>query len=159
MSLDLDESWLNDRSEFQRNFVHGLRNPIGLHLQYHVEGERAVTEWTPSEEHVGFPGLAHGGLAAAVLDDAMGRCTAMLHRWVVTARQTVRFRTGAPIGTALRVEGWMTRVQRRVITTQGRILLPDGGIVADSEATFLPIPEPALQEMLRNWPGFADYIE
>ena len=159
MSDDFDVAWLNDRSEFQRNFVHGLRNPIGLHLQYRLEGETVVGEWTPSEDHVGFPGYAHGGLVAAVLDDAMGRCPAMLHRWVMTARQSLRFRNGAPIGTELRVEARMTRVQRRVITAEGRLLLPDGSPVAESEATFLPVPDQLMDKMVDAWPGFADFIE
>ena len=44
---DIDPAWLNDRSEFQQNFVHGLRNPSGLHLQYELDGELVFTEWTP----------------------------------------------------------------------------------------------------------------
>jgi acyl-coenzyme A thioesterase PaaI-like protein len=156
---DLDLAWLNDRSEFQRNFVHGLRNPIGFHLQYRLEDEVVVADWTPTEDHVGFPGYAHGGLVGAVLDDAMGRCPAMLHRWVMTARQSLRFRNGAPIGTALRVEAHMTRVQRRVITAEGRMLLPHGEVVAESEATFLPVPRDLMERMVEAWPGFADFIE
>lgn len=156
---ELDEAWLNDRSEFQRNFVHGLRNPIGLHIQYTLEGDVVVGEWTPTEDHVGFPGYVHGGLVGAVLDDAMGRCTAMLHRWVMTARQQLRFRNGGPIGTPLRVEARMTRIQRRVITAQGTVYLPDGDVVAESEATFLPVPDPLLRRMIDAWPGFADFVE
>ncbi|MDB5063757.1 MAG: hypothetical protein JWM18_191, partial [Chloroflexi bacterium] len=35
-AVSLDDAWLNDRTEFQRNFVHGLRNPHGLHIQYRL---------------------------------------------------------------------------------------------------------------------------
>jgi acyl-coenzyme A thioesterase PaaI-like protein len=139
--------------------VHGLRNPVGLHLQYHLAGEWVVTEWTPDENHVGFPGFAHGGLVGAVLDDAMGRCTAMLHRWVMTARQSLRFRNGAPIGAALRVEARMTRIQRRMITAEGRMLLPDGDVVAESDATFLPVPDHLMEQMVASWPGFSEFVE
>ena len=43
----IDPAWLNDRSAFQLNFVHGLRNPAGLHLQYELDGDRVFTDWTP----------------------------------------------------------------------------------------------------------------
>ena len=38
INQDIDPAWLNDRSEFQQNWVHGLRNPSGLHLQYELDG-------------------------------------------------------------------------------------------------------------------------
>ena len=88
--------WLNDHSEYQRNFVHGLRNASGLHLQYHLAGDRVVTTWVPGEDHAGFPGVVHGGLIAAVLDDVMGRCSVLQRRWVVTGRMETRFREVAP---------------------------------------------------------------
>ena len=111
----LDEEWLNDRSEYQRNFVHGLRNASGLHLQYRLIGDHVVTTWVPGEDHAGFPGVVHGGLIAAVLDDVMGRCSVLQRRWVVTGRMETRFREVAPLGAALLVEGWTTRFTRRVM--------------------------------------------
>jgi acyl-coenzyme A thioesterase PaaI-like protein len=158
VSDDIDTSWLNDRSAFQLNFVHGLRNPAGLHLQYQLDGERVFTEWTPGPDHVGFPGFTHGGLLSAVLDDAMGRCSALHLRWVVTARLEVRFRSAAPTGTVLRVEGWITRLLRRALHTEGRVLLPDGVVVAEATGTYLPLPKALQQQMVEVWPGFEEYL-
>lgn len=155
----LDSSWLNDHSEYQVNFVHGLRNQSGLHLQYHLAGDRVVTTWVPSEDHAGFPGLVHGGLIAAVLDDVMGRCSVLQRRWVVTGRMETRFREAAPLGAALRVEGWTTRFTRRVMQAQARMSLEDGTVVADASGTYLPVPEALLRTMLDAWPGFADYTD
>jgi acyl-coenzyme A thioesterase PaaI-like protein len=118
---DIDPAWLNDRSEFQQNWVHGLRNPSGLHLQYELDGSLVFTHWTPGDDHAGFPGFAHGGIISAVLDDVMGRCSALHRHWVVTGRLEVRFRRAAPLGTRLRVEGRITRLQRRVLQTEGRV--------------------------------------
>lgn len=154
----LDPAWLNDRSAFQRNFVHGLRNPSGLHLQYELDGDRVVTHWTPGSDHEGFPGFAHGGLVSAVLDDAMGRCSALHRHWVVTARLEVRFRRPAPIGTELRVEGWITRRLRRALHSEGRIILPDGDVVADATGTYLPLSAALRAQMVAAWPGFAEYL-
>lgn len=154
-----DAAWLNDRSEFQQNFVHGLRNRHGLQLQFELDGERIFTMWAPDERHAGFPGFAHGGLVAAVLDDAMGRWAALHRRFLVTARLEVRYRDGAPLGVPLRIEGWSTRHQRRALHAEGRALLPDGSTVAEATGTYLPLPAALQQRMLDAWPGFAEYLE
>ena len=159
----LDDSWLNDRSEFQQNWVHGLRNKSGLQLQYHLERDLAANRhcvaalWTPGDDHVGFPGFVHGGLLSAILDDVMGRATALLKRWVVTGRLEVRYRSGAKVGVPLRVEGWMTALDRRVVGCQGR-LSSDDQVVAEATGTYLPITAELQREMLSAWPGFAEYL-
>lgn len=155
----LDPGWLNDRTDYQLNFVHGLRNPSGLHLQYALEGDRVVTTWTPSREHAGFPGLVHGGLIAAVLDDVMGRCSVLQRRWVVTGRMETRYRQGAALGEPLRVAGWCTRFTKRVMQAAASMTRADGSVVAEAGGTYLPIPREMLVRMLDSWPGFADFID
>lgn len=154
----LNPEWLNDRSEFQQNFVHGLRNPIGLHIQYQLDGGIVRAEWTADDRHVGFPGFVHGGLIAAILDDAMGRSTALLRRWMVTGRHTTRYRGPAPVGAPLRIEAEMTRVQRRLVTARSSMALTDDTPIADAEATYLPIPDDLRHRMVAAWPGFEEYI-
>ena len=154
---ELDGLWLNDRSEFQQNFVHGLRNPIGLHIQYRLEERLVVGDWTADERHVGFPGVVHGGLLAAILDDVMGRWSAMRHRWVVTARMETRFRVPAPVGVALRIEAWVTRERTRTLQAESRILLPDGVVVVEATATYLAITGALRERMVAAWPGFAGF--
>jgi acyl-coenzyme A thioesterase PaaI-like protein len=156
---EYDVAWLNDRSEFQMNFVHGLRNPAGLGLQYRLEGDLVVGEWTPGPEHVGFPGFVHGGLVSAVLDDAMGRFSALWHRWVVTAKLSVRYRSGARVGRPLRVEARVLRSGPRLLESAGRMTDPEGAEVATATATYLPIPGKLRAQMVEAWPGFADYLE
>ena len=153
-----DASWLNDRSEFQQNFVHGLRNPVGLHLQFALEGERVVTTWTADARHVGFPGFVHGGLIAAVLDDAMGRVAALEHRFVVTGRLEVRYRNGAPLDVPLRFEGWKTRMMRRAMHAEGTVLMPDGSAVAGATGTYLPLSRDLERRVIDAWPGFAEFL-
>lgn len=172
---ELDVAWLNDRSAYQRNFVHGLRNDSGLRIQYSVErvppgadppppdpdplfGCRVVGSWTADQGHMGFPGIAHGGLLMSIVDDVIGRCAALRHRWVVTGRLVTRFRLAAPVGEPLRIEGWITRWQRRAISGVGRILLPDGRVVVEAEGAYLPIPVELERQMTDNWPGFAEYL-
>ena len=158
-----DAAWLNDSSEFQRNAVSGQLNRSGLRVHYALEeGEDGrpvvVTEWVPEEEHVGFPGVAHGGLVAAVFDDIMGRVAVLRRRWVVTARMEVRYRAAAPLGVPLRFEAWATRHRRRAMHAEGRALLPDGTLVAEASATYLPLTPDLERQMVEQWPGFAEFL-
>lgn len=157
MSTGLDAAWLNDDSEFQRNFVHGARNQKGLQLRYRLDGERVVTTWVPTAEQCGFPGVVHGGLIAAVLDDVMGRCSTLHRTWVVTGRMETRYREAAPLEEPLRVEGWITRWTRRVMTAESRMLRADGTVVADAGGTYLPVPDALLERMVAAWPGFSEF--
>ena len=154
-----DADWLNDRTDYQRNFVHGLRNPHGLHLQYAVDGDRVVTTWLPRVEHMGFPGVVHGGLVAAVLDDVMGRVPALQHRWVVTARLDTRFRSAASVGVLLRFEAWLTSDRRRAVQAAGRAVRGDGTLVAEASGTYLPVSAAMRRQMVAAWPGMADFLE
>jgi acyl-coenzyme A thioesterase PaaI-like protein len=159
----IDASWLNDHSEFALNWVSGVRNPHGLRLEYRLErdperGAVIVTDWTPSEDHVGFPGVTHGGLIAAVLDDVMGRNAVLRRRWVVTARMEVRYRAAAPLGVPLRFEAWATRHRRMSMHAEARAVLPDGSVVAESSGTFLPLTPQLEREMVKRWPGFAEFL-
>lgn len=160
---DIDDAWLNDRSEFAVNWVSGWRSPTGLRLEYRLErdperGPLVVTDWTPQEEHVGFPGVAHGGLIAAVLDDIMGRNAVLRRRWVVTAKMEVRYRSAAPLGRALRFEAWATRHRRMSMHAEARALLGDGTVVAESSGTFLPLTPELERQMVKRWPGFAEFL-
>lgn len=155
----MDPAWLNDSSEFQQNFVHGLRNQHGLQLQFELDGDRIFTVWTPDDRHAGFPGFAHGGLVAAVLDDAMARWAALHRRFLVTARLEVRYHDGVPLHTPLRVEGWAVRMQRRAMRGQARALLADGSVVAEASGTYMPLSAALQQRMVEAWPGFTPYLE
>jgi acyl-coenzyme A thioesterase PaaI-like protein len=160
---NIDDTWLNDRSEFQRNIVSGQNNAHGLRLTYRLErGEdgrhMVVTDWTADPEHIGFPGVAHGGLVAAVFDDIMGRLAVLRRRWVVTARMEVRYRSAAPVGVPIRFEAWETRHRRRAMHAESRAFLPDGTVVAEANGTYLPLTPELEQRMVDEWPGFAEYL-
>ena len=91
------------------------------------------------EEHQGGPGLAHGGVVGAALDEACG-LLATWHRFpAVTARFTVRFRKPAPINRELRVTSRISSARGRRIQISAELL--DGGtLLADAEGAFLHVP-------------------
>jgi acyl-coenzyme A thioesterase PaaI-like protein len=119
-------------------FACGSLNEHGLHLDLHVDGDRCWTETELAERFQGWDGIAHGGIVATLLDEAMAWSLAATDNWGVTARMSIVFRKPIPIGTRIRAEGWMTERRRRVIDTAARIVdAATGEVLATSDATYV----------------------
>lgn len=132
---------------YRRCFVCGSENPIGLKVAFYHDGHKVWTEFTPREEHQGYPGVMHGGLLYTLLDETIGRVALLNEKWVVTARVTVRYRHPARLGQKLRVEGEALRLRGRVMEATGRVLLPDGSVAAEASGLFMEIPAEYRQQL------------
>jgi acyl-coenzyme A thioesterase PaaI-like protein len=103
------------------------------------------------DEHQAAPGLVHGGLVGAALDEACG-LLATWHRFPsVTARFAIRFlkpvRINRPLAVSARLES--ERGRRLEITSE----LRDGDeLVADARGSFVHVP---LEHFLRTPEGRA----
>jgi len=141
-------------------FVCGMENSIGLKLTFYEDGDHQVTTtFTPRDEHQGYPGVLHGGIAAAVLDEVLGRVAIGRGVWLMTARMELRYRRMIPVGQPLIVVGRVLRETRRLLEAQGDLLLADGTVAATATAAYLPVPEEKLQDMqeaLVYWKVFPD---
>ena len=57
--------------QYPNCFGCGADNPIGLRLKYRREGDAVVTEFTPGDEHEGWPDIVHGGIITTLLYEVM----------------------------------------------------------------------------------------
>ncbi|RLC72356.1 MAG: PaaI family thioesterase [Chloroflexi bacterium] len=134
----------------QMCFVCGLENPIGLKASFYEDEDGRVTvTWTPGEEHQGYPGLLHGGIAAALLDEALGRTVIGRDLWLVTAKMEIRYRNPIPIGEPLTVVAELTRVRSRIVEARGELRLSDGRIGAEANAVYVRLPEERKETMMQ----------
>ena len=82
-------------------FVCGRENPVGLHIRFYEDlaNARVVVPLMIPETYQGYPGIAHGGILATVLDELSGRALMMGAEddvfWV-TAKLEVRYRKPTP---------------------------------------------------------------
>lgn len=114
-----------------RCFVCGSENPIGLHLHFVPDGEGVRAEFTPGELHVGYEGLVHGGILAALIDDALANIWFTRGREAVTARIEVRFRREVAPGEPLTVTAVPTGRRHGMMTARAEIRTAGGDIVAE----------------------------
>jgi acyl-coenzyme A thioesterase PaaI-like protein len=105
-------------------------------------GERAseyAATVTFGVHHQGGPGIAHGGIVGAALDEACG-LLATWHRFpTVTARIAIRFRRPARINVPLDVSARVTAERGRRIEIAGELREGDE-LLAGAEGTFLHVP-------------------
>ena len=119
-------------------FACGPDNPIGLNIDFHVDGDICTAEFTPNENHVGFEDTVHGGILYTALDDVTANVLYQQGRKAHTARCEVRYRQKAVVGDTLKLKGWIDSERRRLIMLKGEIRrASDDSLVADCEASFM----------------------
>ena len=115
--------------------------PDGIRLpQPSAESLTEYEAWFAFDErHQAAPGLVHGGLVAAALDEACGLLATWYRFPTVTVRMFVRYRRPVSINTEL-------LVRARLASERGRRLhvdaeLTDGtDVLAEARAAFLHVP-------------------
>ncbi len=127
-------------------FICGRENPVGLKLEFHqlVEEDQVRADLTIPPAYQGYPGVVHGGIVSAILDEVSGRAV-MLHegeqRLMATLRLTVRFRRPTPTETPLIALGWVEQIGGVGARVAGEIRLADGTVTADCEALLVDPPD------------------
>jgi acyl-coenzyme A thioesterase PaaI-like protein len=143
-------------------FVCGLENDFGLRMAFYETGPEEVTaEYTVPERYQGYPGVVHGGIVAAMLDEVVGR-TAMIDdhtRFWVTAKMEIRYRNTVPIGEPLRLIGRLEKKRGRLTVASAELRLPDDSVAADVKAILAdqvdtPISEADLEAL--GWRVYPD---
>ena len=124
--------------ENNRCFVCGPGNPIGLGVQFRLENDICIAEFTPRDEHMGYPGVTHGGILFSLLDDVMANWWFLKGVRCFTAKADIRYRAETPIGTPLRLEGRCTRQKGRLAIMAGEVQrAEDGYVFAEATGHFM----------------------
>lgn len=119
-------------------FVCGQDNPRGLQIGFRETGDGEVeADWTPPVTVEGYEGYVHGGAVAAVLDEAMSKAVASANATALTAHLEVRYRHPARTGEHYRIEGSVTRRDKRRLLVRARLLDLHGQARAEAKACFV----------------------
>lgn len=143
-------------------FVCGLESPVGLRLRFSDNGEdQVIAEYTVSRDYQGYPGVVHGGIVAAMLDETGGRTIMIGHpnRFMMTATMDVRYRKPVPVETPLTLVGRKIRDRGRLAEVHSEILLPDGSIAAEADLKLAAIPDNYVPEANLQALGWQIYPE
>ena len=96
----------------------------------------------------GYPGIVHGGIIAAMLDEAAGRShmgPVETPRFLFTAKLDVRYRKNVPVGQPLRLVGKAGLTKSRTAEASSAIYDLEGTLLADADVLLVNVPEKMIQ--------------
>jgi acyl-coenzyme A thioesterase PaaI-like protein len=131
----------------------GPENPRGLGLEFRTDGGRAVSEFVVPDYLQGFPGYAHGGGVATMLDEAMGWACYGQGVWAMTARFSMRMRDSVPLGEHLVVSGEVVRDRGQFLQMRAELRSAAGKLFAEADGTFVRLRGKQAEEIKRRYEG------
>jgi uncharacterized protein (TIGR00369 family) len=123
-------------------FACGDEHPTGLRVQVEVlEGVALRSRFTVGEHHMGAPGLAHGGILATAMDEALGSLSWLMHQMAVTARLEVDFLAPVAVGRTVVIDARCTGIEGRKIYTEAvaRFDSEDGVVAVRGAGLFIAV--------------------
>lgn len=124
-------------------YVCGRDNPAGLKMSFYDDGNALVNSIvTPANHFQGYPGVLHGGVAAAMLDEVVGRSVMAgdHHRFMMTVNMLVKYRHPIPMGDELSVVAHVVKKKGRIAKAEGAIVLSDGTMACEAQLTLADMP-------------------
>ena len=128
-------------------FVCGTQNPVGLHLSFYEDHEsdpmQVHADIVIPDTYQGYPGVAHGGILAAILDEVAGRAVLIEGSdddLMVTLKMDLRYRLPTPTETPLVGVGWITRQRGSRAQAHGELRLPDGRVSVEADLVLMRPP-------------------
>jgi len=105
----------------------------GLGFEWRFEGDTLHAEHVVREQFQGAPGMAHGGIVAALLDEACGQAARPLVSPGVTSRLEVRYLAPVPVEELLRISAQVVERGERRVRAEASILDRDGLVLAHAQ--------------------------
>ncbi len=102
-------------------FVSGSKNEYGMKLSPKLEKSKITSNYTFEPRFQGGPGLVHGGILSAALDDLMGYACVIHDRSCVTAKLEINYITPVPVEVEFQLEAWVTKVDGKKLYLESSI--------------------------------------
>lgn len=138
-------------------FVSGDRTGQRFKARYFrdQDGNLVARFWFGPETE-GPPGHAHGGSAAAVLDEVLGLAAWAAGHAIVVGNLNVNFRSMLPLLTVAQVESRVVSVEGRKVLVEGRLCGPGDVVYATAACLCIKLrPESIPPETRRSINGLA----
>jgi len=132
-----------------RCIVCGNQNKLSLNSRfYELENDELVSLFRSEDYHQSYPGRMHGGMAAAVLDELIGRtaCIKDPDCWAVTVELTLKYKKPIPTEANLKAVARITRDTRKIFEGTGELLLPDGSVAVSAWGKYMRMPVEKIAE-------------
>lgn len=106
----------------------------GLEFEWRLEGDSLTAEHVVPERFQGAPGAVHGGIVAALLDEACSQVVVPVLSPAVTSRLDIRYLAPVPVGEPVRVAAQVVEADDRRAAAEGTIQEESGLLLAHARA-------------------------
>ncbi len=119
-------------------FACGRHSKIGLRMHFAQLSDGSVeSRVSLAQPYQGWRGVAHGGIVAVLLDEAMAHAAGARGYKGMTGELRMRFRKAVPIGVPIVVRGAVRWQRRNVLGVEASVALEDGSQLATGEGSFV----------------------
>ena len=94
------------------SFVSG-NNPDSMQMKPEIKNRKVYAKYSFAKRFEGGPGLVHGGILSAALDDMMGYSTVIHNIFSVTANLSVNFLKPTPVEKEFELYAWVKEVDNK----------------------------------------------
>lgn len=118
----------------------GPLNEDGLRLKFEPGPDGSVAEYQVPERFQSWAGMAHGGVVALMLDEAVGWAAWHAGHPGVTGRLQVAYRRPLKLGERVRIVGKVENVRRNLVHVTAVVKgVEDRSRIADATATLMEV--------------------
>lgn len=131
-------------------FACGLENDLGLKLIFYADGQGgALGHYSIAKRFEGYPGIAHGGIIATIMDEALIRALILEdhQRMFFTAKLTTRLRKQVPVEQPLKITARIISDRGRTAEAESKIFDQNGKLLAEAQGLMIAVPEDLLKSM------------
>jgi len=135
---------LNKQPNSDNCFVCGRNNPNGLYMSFYDDGKDTVeSRYCVSKSFEGYPGIVHGGVQAAILDEIIGRVSLIedFHAFMMSVRLDVKYRHPVPVEEPLYIVGKREYLRGRYARASGMIYREDGTLATEASMKLIELPK------------------
>lgn len=142
-------------------FICGLENPVGLKLRiYRTEPGVIETTYTAPEHFQGYPGVLHGGIVAAILDEISERAhidNPSEPRFMFTGKIEVKYRKNVPVGKPLKIIGKAGKSKGKIAEGWAGIYNEQSELLAEATTLLVDVPDDFLDPEILEELGWKVY--
>jgi uncharacterized protein (TIGR00369 family) len=118
-------------------FVFGKENPKGLKAKFISYNGKAKAEMILDKEYQGYSGIIHGGIIAALLDEACAYATISLGYYTVTAEIKIRYKKILKVREKIIIEASAEQIKSKLIQAKAQIKDSKDIIIAEAEGKYI----------------------
>ncbi len=110
-----------------------------------MDDDFVQTEFTPLEEHQGWPGIVHGGIIATLLYEVLENYPYYNGLTAMMRGMETKFRRPGSISGKLIAKSWLVEQSGRNLKVEAHLTNEDGEVIAEGNADLVVLSEKQLE--------------